>query len=302
MRSHAAGGGKHSSNSNKFIFLIIQRLILASILFVLAFCLYFGIGEELERQAWLKAPSTLSLYTTDEVCFANDNNIANDDDDDDDGKDHILNCGHCGSCSNVHDIRIYKETAQTLTGTMTWCAFEGYFLGKARTLDCLQKASNLSTDCAHCWVENAECNKRHCRTTCLHYKVFPFLPTTTIGSWKDPRLDPCITCDERFCGPGFVACSGANRRRVGVVSDLQRDMNLEMCDKTDWPYVMKKSSSSSSSEEVVDATADADATTTDARALLEQTAAVIPNDENEDEEDEPQCNESTTTAANNNNE
>ena len=200
---------------------VLPLISLGFFLLVTVFCLYFIIGEELERQAWLRAPSTLSLYTTTEICTENG---------------HILNCGHCGACSNIHDIRIYHETAQTLTGTMTWCAFEGFFLGKDHTRQCLQEKSDLSTECAICWVGNSECNKRHCRRTCLHHRVFPFLPTWK--AWDDPRLDPCITCDEKFCGPEFVACAGANRRRVGVVSDLQRDMDLEMCTKTDWDYVL----------------------------------------------------------------
>mmetsp|Transcript_12142 Transcript_12142/g.25116 ORF Transcript_12142/g.25116 Transcript_12142/m.25116 type:complete len:250 (-) Transcript_12142:506-1255(-) len=200
------------------------RTVIAVVLSLVAMiCAYIYIGEEVERQAWLKAPSTLSLYTTDEICRSGETGS-------------ILNCGHCGACSNRFDILVYNVTAQNLTTIMTQCAITGQFFGVSHTKACLQKNSNLSDSCASCWVQNAECNKKFCRRTCFHHKLLPFLPTWK--SWDDPRLDPCITCDEKFCGPEFVKCAGANRRRVGVVSDLQRDMNLEMCSKTDWHFIM----------------------------------------------------------------
>jgi hypothetical protein len=36
----------------------------------------------------------------------------------------------------------------------------------------------------------------------------------------------------------FVACAGANRRRVGVVSDINRDADREICDKVKWDWVL----------------------------------------------------------------
>ncbi|KAL7580965.1 hypothetical protein ACA910_005779 [Epithemia clementina (nom. ined.)] len=191
-----------------------------------ALCVYIIIGEDLERRAWLEATSTLPLYQTDDICASVETG-------------HVLHCGNCGSCSNPHDIRIFKETAQTLTGIMSLCSFEGFFLGSPHTKQCLLAQSNLTDSCAQCWIANALCTQRHCTRTCFHQRFFSFLPT--FQSWNDPRLSPCIACDEKFCGPEFVACAGANRRRVGVVSDLQRDMNLELCYKTDWDYVMSMS-------------------------------------------------------------
>ena len=34
-----------------------------------------------------------------------------------------------------------------------------------------------------------------------------------------------------------MACAGANRRRVGVVSDIQRNFKLEICSSVDWDWV-----------------------------------------------------------------
>ena len=41
-----------------------------------------------------------------------------------------------------------------------------------------------------------------------------------------PLTAPCS--DEERCGPAFLACAGANRRRAGIVSDIQRD-DRELC-------------------------------------------------------------------------
>lgn len=54
------------------------------------------------------------------------------------------------------------------------------------------------------------------------------------------RLDPCHACDERFCGHAFVECAGANRRRVGVVSDIERDLDVEVCTKVDWEWILQE--------------------------------------------------------------
>lgn len=182
-------------------------LLLSSILVLLVF---LTLMEERERIAWLEAPSTLHLYTTDEVCQSESKNI--------------LNCGPCGACSNRQGILIYKETASSLTFIMTQCAFRGYIQGSDDvTLECLVSASRLTLDCAKCWVLNAVCNKKHCKNACIKHRFLPScLPS--LGVWKDDRLDPCHACDKKFCGPEFVRCAGANRRRVGVVSDIERNM------------------------------------------------------------------------------
>ena len=44
-------------------------------------------------------------------------------------------------------------------------------------------------------------------------------------------LSPCLQCDEVLCGPAFVECAGANRRRCGITSDISR-ANSEVCNLT----------------------------------------------------------------------
>ena len=47
-------------------------------------------------------------------------------------------------------------------------------------------------------------------------------------------LNNCLLCDERICGPAYLACAGANRRTSGLVSDIGRK-SVQNCNKTgDW--------------------------------------------------------------------
>jgi hypothetical protein len=46
---------------------------------------------------------------------------------------------------------------------------------------------------------------------------------------KDGSLNKCLECDENICGPAFVQCAGANRRRQGIRSDIRREDDKELC-------------------------------------------------------------------------
>jgi hypothetical protein len=213
---------------------MIQRLAKPVFLFVILIFIFVSValilGEEQERKVWAETPSTLHLYSTETVCQ-------------DESTGNVLNCGQCGSCSNIHDIRIYDETRSTQTETMTDCAF-GDLLFDDDAFDCLKERVGMTDGCAKCWVLNYHCNKDNCLRTCVKHRFFPFLPS--LNSWEGSGpLDPCIACDEKLCGPLFVGCAGANRRRAGVVSDLDRDMDREMCGKVDLDWIRKIASASS---------------------------------------------------------
>jgi len=199
--------------------LVVIVTVLVSVLLV---------QEEKERVAWEAAPSTLGLYTTDEVCLDSESS-------------NVLNCGQCGPCSNKHDITIYYETRQTLTETMTSCGSGDFLFGRS-AFDCLKQEVGMTDGCTTCWVLNYQCNIQNCVMTCLKERFFPFLPSWT--AWNSEPLTPCIACDEKLCGPVFVGCAGANRRRTGIVSDLQRDAGLEICDKVDWDWMLSDPKSS----------------------------------------------------------
>jgi len=235
---------------------LLSKLFVLLILSFLGFYAYLLVEEGRELQVWEKAPSTLGLYSTGEVCV---------EEEEEEGTltagaattsssstmpyeeakslgpmAHILNCGHCGKCSNRHDIAIYNATRQTLTEITTQCTKGGLFRGRNMSYvkECLQHESQLTEPCVDCWMLNVECNWKNCFKTCVKHKVAPFrwLPSYYQREHSSP-MDPCIECDERMCGTIFVACAGANRRRVGVVSDIQRNFKLEICSSVDWDWV-----------------------------------------------------------------
>jgi hypothetical protein len=213
----------NESRPGAMLLKILVRTI--GLLIVLLSCVivsFLLVGEEPERRRWEAAPTTLDLYTTGEVCLDPQSN-------------HVLNCGQCGSCSNKHDIRIYYETRQTLTETMTSCG-SGDFLFGIDAWQCLKEKAGMTDLCTSCWVLNYKCNIENCVNTCLKQRFFSFIPS--LVKWQSEPLNNWIACDEKLCGPVFVACAGANRRRVGVVSDLQRDAELEICDRVDWDWML----------------------------------------------------------------
>ena len=136
----------------------------------------------------------------------------------------VLHCGECGQCSTVHDIGIYRDTNQTLTATARGCAIQQLLLGQSFGRACLERHVGFTSPCAVCWIENFTCTIARCAAVCFGYY------TLGLGTWED-QLNPCFACDERQCGPTFVACAGANRRRSGIVSDIPR-LEGEVCTHT----------------------------------------------------------------------
>eukprot|EP00429_Kryptoperidinium_foliaceum_P037675 CAMPEP_0176178248 /NCGR_PEP_ID=MMETSP0120_2-20121206/91332_1 /TAXON_ID=160619 /ORGANISM="Kryptoperidinium foliaceum, Strain CCMP 1326" /LENGTH=152 /DNA_ID=CAMNT_0017516397 /DNA_START=370 /DNA_END=828 /DNA_ORIENTATION=- len=118
---------------------------------------------------------------------------------------------------------------------MTDCA-RGDLLFGSDAFQCLKENVAMTDECTRCWVLNYKCNIDNCVRTCVKHRFFPFLPSWT--PWGSEPLDPCIACDEKLCGPVFVGCAGANRRRVGVISDIERDHEREICDKVDWDWIL----------------------------------------------------------------
>ena len=133
----------------------------------------------------------------------------------------LKHCGKCGNCSTLNDIQIYNTTQQTLKITVTYCAVLSVVLGRSASNWCLN-AIRFTPKCQECWIDNIMCDKQKCLMTCILYKLFGR------GEFKN-GLDPCLNCDESLCGPTFMKCAGANRRRCGIVSDIDRPES-EVCD------------------------------------------------------------------------
>lgn len=145
----------------------------------------------------------------------------------------VGHCGSCGQCSNPHDIDIYDRTQNTLFESSTTCAKRALIWGRVTASKCLEEHVGFTSGCNDCWVENILCDLRKCIFTCLFYGMFGDVDG---GAGTGTVLNACTQCDERRCGPDFIQCAGANRRRSGIVSDISRDEATEVCQTVspDW--------------------------------------------------------------------
>ena len=149
-----------------------------------------------------------------------------------DGAPFVAHCGECGKCSNPHDVRIYDETKNTLFKESIKCAKHALVGGRRAVRRCMKQRVGLTNDCNDCWTENIICSVRSCIFSCMFQAMF--VKGIYDGSGVE-QLNRCTHCDEVRCGPAFLKCAGANRRRSGIHSDIQRD-EREVCEdvKTEW--------------------------------------------------------------------
>jgi hypothetical protein len=141
----------------------------------------------------------------------------------------IAHCGTCGSCSNPNDIKIYDDTKDTLFRDTVFCAKKALIWGRKTATNCMQETVEFTPECTNCWVENIMCDLRYCIFVCLWHSIF----SEVEGGGTSKKLNRCTNCDEKRCGAAFVNCAGANRRRSGIVSDIDRDLDQEVCQSVD---------------------------------------------------------------------
>jgi len=140
----------------------------------------------------------------------------------------VAHCGDCGKCSTRQDIDIYAKTRNTLTSKSKTCALRSLWGGPEAVRDCFKKKVGFTPGCNTCWTENVMCDRRFCVFTCL--KSILLGESNNRG---EDKLSNCLLCDERMCGPAFIKCAGANRRRCGITSDIGRDDQNELCQTID---------------------------------------------------------------------
>lgn len=230
--------------------------LIGFVLFLL-FTVTIIIGAELERANVEAAENTIDYYSTKKVCGAMGEG--------DDGVTvatyvdaaaaHdagalIGNCGDCGFCSNHNDINIYNVTKQTLTTDTTACATKAFLGGEESVRECMDERVGFTEGCNQCWVDNVMCDMRECVFTCIKSLLLGGGKQAGgnnkekkkkkggdggggNGTLTNENLNDCLLCDEKLCGPAFIECAGANRRRSGIYSDIGRDDSNEVCDVID---------------------------------------------------------------------
>lgn len=148
----------------------------------------------------------------------------------------VVHCGRCSACSSAHDVEVLVRTRDTITSEMTKCS-AAWVVSQmvpfaARTLrqlkQCLlDRGIDFSDDgrawvqpeglptCMDTWTDNILNDASLCRGFCLG----KFAHTANSGNFAK---DQCLQCDEYTSGPAFIKGAGANRRSVGLVSDIDR--------------------------------------------------------------------------------
>jgi hypothetical protein len=127
----------------------------------------------------------------------------------------VLHAGACGACSNARDVDVMRRTRQTLTLDARACGLRYFVMGRHAAGRCLEPIG-FTPACAACWLDDMACAVTHCTTVCLWSRLVG--EPNNVGG----KLNDCLQCDETHCGPEFVRCAGANRRRSGIVSDIER--------------------------------------------------------------------------------
>eukprot|EP01126_Amoeba_proteus_P014660 TRINITY_DN16485_c0_g1_i1.p1 TRINITY_DN16485_c0_g1~~TRINITY_DN16485_c0_g1_i1.p1 ORF type:complete len:123 (+),score=3.46 TRINITY_DN16485_c0_g1_i1:61-429(+) len=97
------------------------------------------------------------------------------------------------ACNNTADFAILNATSKSvLSSDITSCTIP--CLGKSECVaNCLRDKLGLSQACADCFGEDVSCTVANCAFQCI-----------------SPSSSSCKKCQDKYCTPSFVACSGVN--------------------------------------------------------------------------------------------
>jgi hypothetical protein len=224
----------------------MHRSILCFLLVMYVFFLVLKLGSFNENWDAALAPDTSYNFILDDVCAFNVSSpfqpfvsYPTKQEAVDDGL-VVAHCGKCGACSNPDDIQKYVETRKTIARTAKKCGSKAVFGSYQELQDCLEEKIGFSSPCTKCWTNNMINTATYCLFTCMKAT---FTGTATTNNVKGTGnttvwLNQCIYCDEKLSGPAFVNCSGVARRRLGVVSEIERNPD-EQCKNVDinWVHV-----------------------------------------------------------------
>ena len=219
------------------------RCTLGFIVGLYTFLVMIMIGSRAENLNAQEAPSTSPYFITDLVCAFNPldtsepfQTFSSKQDTETVGW-KVAHCGACGFCSNMPDIETYVETRKTIAKSAKQCGPVNFLGSFDDLVDCLQGKIDFSNDCTICWAENMRNTGRDCLFTCIHTLFTGFMASNNVaGAGTNGWLNHCLYCDEKLSGPAFATCSGVARRRLGIVSEIERNP-AEQCRKVDVNWV-----------------------------------------------------------------
>lgn len=139
----------------------------------------------------------------------------------------IAHCGACGACSTWNNLKLEWTTRTNLALKTAQCAKKGA-RSKSAELQCMDDTVGFDDMCTQCWIEDFACTRKHCAFIGLQQMIIKTLSNFTV----DPKTITAATCEEAMCEMEFVPCSGANRRRMNIDSDIGRPVN-QQCTRVD---------------------------------------------------------------------
>lgn len=150
----------------------------------------------------------------------------------------LIHCGSCGACSNWNDLSLQWTTWTNLAKKSKKCAQKSLFGSRDDVQQCNEEYIGFTPPCAECWTVDELCASKNC--------FWIYLQSVIIDAVSDFRVGfddiTSATCDEALCGPVFVPCSGATRRRMNIKSDIQRPPEQQCTPVTeDWSAVFSQS-------------------------------------------------------------
>lgn len=201
------------------------------------------IGTRVESTNAAKAPDTSMNFITDVVCsfdaldpfqpfktfLTKEASVA--------AGYQVAHCGECGDCSNPYDIQKYVETRETIAKSAKNCGATTVFKGYDDLVQCLEDQIGFQQKCTECWADNMITTAEKCMFTCMLTLFTGFMSNNNVpGAGDEGWLNQCLFCDEKMSGPAFVTCSGVARRRLGIVSEIERNPE-EQCRNMDVVWV-----------------------------------------------------------------
>lgn len=83
----------------------------------------------------------------------------------------IINCGHCGACSNVHDVSLYRKFDKPMTKMLSYCAIVQLLLGDKLARTCLNYLFGFTENCTNIFIDNVGCTITHCANECISKRI-----------------------------------------------------------------------------------------------------------------------------------
>lgn len=131
----------------------------------------------------------------------------------------IVHCMDCGACSTFLDMKVMTFAQSEHPKDNTHCSFLEFLVGQDTVSWCRNNvvSQGFTNECQQCFTNHVLCSFRNCKYTCMKQTFWGTDKETHDETGQS--VHSCWKCEETMCGPEFRQCSGANRQRMGIVSN-----------------------------------------------------------------------------------